>query len=126
MAANRYALLGAKPLLNGSSSQPRHYNIGPRRRSPAQTNSQWIDFLHDITASDIELAARENYRSVEHLKRYTTSGMAVDQGKTSNLNALTLLGELTDRKPGEVGTTTFRPMFIVSSFMMRLLNSNNN
>jgi sarcosine oxidase subunit alpha len=87
------------------------YNIGSRRRSPAKTNSQWIDFLHDITASDIELAARENYRSVEHLKRYTTVGMAVDQGKTSNLNALTLLGELTGKTPGETGTTTFRPMF---------------
>ena len=97
---------------SGAFATPDTYNIGPRSRSPAKTDSQWVDFLHDITASDIELAVRENYRSVEHLKRYTTSGMAVDQGKTSNLNALTLLGELTGRKPGEVGTTTFRPMFM--------------
>ena len=55
---------------------------------------------------------RENFRSVEHLKRYTTAGMAVDQGKTSNLNALTLLSDMTGRTPGETGTTTFRPMFM--------------
>ncbi len=103
------AVIGAA---NGEFATPHTYNIGVRKRSAAKTNGQWIDFLHDITASDIELACRENYRSVEHLKRYTTSGMAVDQGKTSNLNALTLLGELTDRSPGEVGTTTFRPMFM--------------
>jgi len=103
------AVVGAA---NGEFATPHSYNIGPRTPSPAKTNTQWIDFLHDVTASDIELAWRENYRSVEHLKRYTTVGMAVDQGKTSNLNALTLLGELTDRTPGEVGTTTFRPMFM--------------
>ncbi len=97
---------------NGEFATAQTYNIGPRKRSPAKTNSQWVDFLHDITASDIELASRENFRSVEHLKRYTTVGMGVDQGKTSNLNALTLLGELTGRTPGEVGTTTFRPMFM--------------
>jgi len=96
---------------NGEFATADTYHIGSRKRSPAKTNSQWIDFLHDITASDIELAWRENYRSVEHLKRYTTVGMAVDQGKTSNLNTLTLLGELTGRTPGEVGTTTYRPMF---------------
>ncbi|MFQ5547748.1 MAG: 2Fe-2S iron-sulfur cluster-binding protein [Woeseia sp.] len=96
---------------NGEFVTARTYNIGPRSRSPAKSDTQWVDFLHDITASDIELAWRENFSSAEHLKRYTTVGMAVDQGKTSNLNALTLLGELTGRDPGEVGTTTFRPMF---------------
>jgi sarcosine oxidase subunit alpha len=97
---------------NGEFATTHTYYIGARKRSPAKTNAQWIDYLHDITASDIELAVRENYSSVEHLKRYTTTGMAVDQGKTSNLNALTLLGELTNKPPGEVGTTTFRPMFM--------------
>ena len=96
---------------NGEFATAHTYNIGPRKRSPAKTNTQWVDFLHDITASDIELAVHENYSSVEHLKRYTTIGMGTDQGKTSNLNALTLLGELTGRDPGELGTTTFRPMF---------------
>ena len=96
---------------NGEFATAQTYNAGPRRPSSAKTNSQWVDFLHDVTAFDVELACRENLRSVEHVKRYTTTGMAADQGKTSNLNALTLLGDLTGRSPGEVGTTTFRPMF---------------
>ncbi len=71
----------------------------------------FVDLQNDVTASDIELAARENYRSVEHLKRYTTLGMGTDQGKTSNINALVLMGEQTNRPPEQVGTTTFRPPF---------------
>ena len=88
------------------------YNIAPRDCSPGSTGNQWVDYLHDVTVSDLELAVRENFVSVEHLKRYTTTGMAADQGKTSNLNALSVLGRLTDRKPGDVGTTTFRPQFM--------------
>jgi sarcosine oxidase subunit alpha len=68
--------------------------------------------MHDVTVADIELAVRENFVSVEHLKRYTTTGMSVDQGKTSNLNALTLLAGLTGKSIEEVGTTTFRPQFM--------------
>jgi sarcosine oxidase subunit alpha len=63
------------------------------------------------TSADVGLAAQENYRSVEHLKRYTTTGMGTDQGKTSNVNALVLMGEFTGREPAEVGTTKFRPPF---------------
>ncbi len=69
----------------------------------------WVDFAHDVTAADIDLAVRENLVSVEHLKRYTTTGMAIDQGKTSNLNALAILAERTGRSIAEVGTTKFRP-----------------
>ena len=72
---------------------------------------RFIDLQNDVSADDVALAARENYRSVEHLKRYTTTGMGTDQGKTSNINALALLGELSGRPPGEVGTTRFRPPF---------------
>jgi sarcosine oxidase subunit alpha len=72
---------------------------------------QFVDLQNDVTASDIEMAAHENYRSVEHLKRYTTTGMGTDQGKTSNVNALALLGGSTQRTPSEVGTTKFRPPF---------------
>jgi sarcosine oxidase subunit alpha len=71
----------------------------------------FVDLQNDVTADDVSLAARENFRSVEHLKRYTTMGMATDQGKTSNVNALVLMGELTERSPGQVGTTKFRPPF---------------
>ncbi len=85
--------------------------VRPCTAAPGRTGRQWVDFQHDVTVADIELAVRENYVSVEHMKRYTTAGMAVDQGKTSNLNALALLGQLTGRAPGEVGTTTSRPQF---------------
>jgi sarcosine oxidase subunit alpha len=71
----------------------------------------FVDLQNDVAASDVELAAREGYRSVEHLKRYTTTGMATDQGKTSNVNALVLMGQATDRRPEQVGTTKFRPPY---------------
>jgi sarcosine oxidase subunit alpha len=77
-------------------------------RKPGKT---FVDLQNDVTAADIAQAARENYRSVEHLKRYTTTGMATDQGKTSNVNALVLLGQATGRAPGDVGTTKFRPPY---------------
>ncbi len=73
---------------------------------------QFVDLQNDVCASDVALAARENYRSVEHLKRYTTTGMGTDQGKTSNINALMLMGELTQRAPPAVGTTRFRAPFV--------------
>lgn len=71
----------------------------------------FVDLASDVTRDDVTLAARENYASVEHLKRYTTLGMGVDQGRTSNVNGLALLGERTQRQPQEVGTTRFRPPF---------------
>jgi sarcosine oxidase, subunit alpha len=80
-------------------------------RVPIKGARQWLDFQNDVTVKDVALAARENYSSVEHLKRYTTLGMATDQGKTSNVNGLAILAEETARKIPEVGTTTFRPPF---------------
>ncbi|HEY0680992.1 MAG TPA: 2Fe-2S iron-sulfur cluster-binding protein [Steroidobacter sp.] len=71
----------------------------------------WVDFQNDVKASDIELAAREGYVSIEHLKRYTTLGMGTDQGRTSNVTGLALMAELTQRTIGELGTTTFRPPY---------------
>jgi len=91
--------------------------IGGTGRSLANTyvsrlgKPQFIDLQNDVTAGDVSLAAQENYRSVEHLKRYTTTGMGTDQGKTSNINALVLMGEQTQRAPPDVGTTKFRPPF---------------
>ena len=69
------------------------------------------DFQNDVTAADIHLAAREGFVSVEHLKRYTTTGMATDQGKTSNLNALAIMANIQGVSIPEVGTTTFRPPY---------------
>ncbi len=68
----------------------------------------FVDFQNDVTTDDIALSAREAFVSVEHLKRYTTLGMAPDQGKTSNVNALAVMAELTGRSIPETGTTRFR------------------
>lgn len=73
---------------------------------------KWLDFQNDVTAKDVKLAAQENYRSVEHMKRYTTQGMATDQGKNSNVGALALLADATGRGIPETGTTTFRPPYV--------------
>ncbi len=71
----------------------------------------FVDFQHDVTVGDVALAAREGFRAVEHLKRYTTLGMATDQGKTSNVNGYAIMAALTGRTIPEVGTTVFRPPY---------------
>ncbi len=71
----------------------------------------FVDFQNDVGASDVALAHREGFRAVEHLKRYTTLGMATDQGKTSNVNGLALMADASERSIAETGTTTFRPPF---------------
>jgi sarcosine oxidase subunit alpha len=70
-----------------------------------------VDFQNDVTTDDIELAAREGFRAIEHLKRYTTLGMATDQGRTSAVNALAIIAEARGRALPEIGVTTFRPPF---------------
>ncbi|WP_287178059.1 glycine cleavage T C-terminal barrel domain-containing protein, partial [Mesorhizobium sp.] len=71
----------------------------------------WVDFQNDVTVKDIKLAHAENMGPVEHLKRYTTLGMATDQGKTSNVTGLAVMAELTGRSIPETGTTIFRPPY---------------
>ncbi len=71
----------------------------------------WLDQQNDVTVKDVKLAHRENFRSVEHLKRYTTLGMATDQGKTSNMGGLAIMAELAGKTIPEVGTTIFRPPY---------------
>jgi sarcosine oxidase subunit alpha len=87
------------------------YDVSALWRVEGSNAPAWVDFQNDVTESDVRLAARENFVSVEHLKRYTTMGMASDQGKTSNVNALALLGAATKRSPDQVGTTKFRPPY---------------
>jgi len=81
------------------------------RQPGGKRGKAFVDLQNDVTTKDVALAARENYRSVEHLKRYTTLGMGTDQGKTSNVIGLALMGQQTDRAPDAVGTTTFRPPY---------------
>ncbi len=73
---------------------------------------KWLDFQNDVHVKDIRLAAQENFASVEHMKRYTTQGMATDQGKSSNVAALAVLADATGRGIPETGTTTFRPPYV--------------
>jgi sarcosine oxidase subunit alpha len=71
----------------------------------------WLDYQNDVKVSDVQLAAREGYESVEHTKRYTTLGMATDQGKLSNINGLAILSDALDQPIPQTGTTTFRPPY---------------
>ncbi|WP_374643374.1 sarcosine oxidase subunit alpha family protein [Tabrizicola sp.] len=71
----------------------------------------WIDQQNDVTVKDVKLAHKENFTSVEHLKRYTTLGMATDQGKTGNVLGLAVMAELTGRTIPETGTTIYRPPY---------------
>jgi sarcosine oxidase subunit alpha len=84
----------------------------PNWKAPAiDGDTAFVDFQNDVTAADVALAHREGFRPVEHLKRYTTLGMASDQGKTSNLPGLALMAELTGRSIPQTGTTVFRPPY---------------
>ena len=76
----------------------------------------FVDFQNDVDAKDIELAVREGYGHVELTKRYTTNGMATDQGKLSNINAIGILAQTRGVSPAEVQTTTFRPFYTPVSF----------
>ena len=76
------------------------------------TGRAWLDFANDVTVKDVKMSAQEGFTSVEHMKRYTTQGMAPDQGKNSNVGALAVLADATGRGIPEVGTTTYRPPFV--------------
>lgn len=81
-------------------------------RAPYKLRAKmWLDFQNDVKVTDVELAAREGYASVEHTKRYTTLGMATDQGKVSNINGLAILSGALDQPIAATGTTTFRPPY---------------
>ncbi|MEQ9257539.1 MAG: sarcosine oxidase subunit alpha family protein [Roseovarius sp.] len=75
------------------------------------TKRAWLDLQNDVTVKDVKLSYQEGFRSVEHLKRYTTLGMATDQGKTANIPALAIMAECTGKTIPETGTTIFRPPY---------------
>ena len=89
----------------------------PTTKPVGQRGKHFLDQQNDVTAADIQLAAREGYSSVEHAKRYTTLGMASDQGKTGNIPGMAVLGQaLGVERLGDVGTTTFRPPYTPVTF----------
>lgn len=90
-------------------------DILPTPKDPTRAKA-FVDFQNDVTAKDIKLAVREGFRSIEHIKRYTTNGMATDQGKTSNLNGLQIASTALNRPVADIGLTTFRPPYTPQTF----------
>ena len=126
-AAGESAARAIKPKAKASKiklpavEEPKRAALEPLWFAPAtgkfnEGNKHFIDFQNDVTVADLELAQREGYESVEHTKRYTTFGMATDQGKTSNINGLGVLSEATGKTIPEIGITTFRPPYTPFSF----------
>jgi sarcosine oxidase, subunit alpha len=107
-AARTYAVGG---VLQASRAAP--YAAG----CPADRGAKaFVDFQNDVCAKDVSLAVQEGMRSIEHIKRYTTTGMATDQGKLANMNALAIAAEALKKPIPEVGLTTFRPPYTPVTF----------
>jgi sarcosine oxidase subunit alpha len=87
----------------------------PQAEPPSRDKS-FVDWQHDVTTRDLQLATREGFQSIEHVKRYTTTGMATDQGKTSNLNALAIVAKSLEVPIPQVGLTAFRMPYTPVSF----------
>ncbi|MGY9012591.1 MAG: sarcosine oxidase subunit alpha, partial [Rhodobacterales bacterium] len=108
------AALGALKIKAKKTAVPKSedaaYAIAPLWAVPGKGRA-WVDLQNDVTVKDIAQAASESFTSVEHMKRYTTQGMAPDQGKNSNVQALAVLADVTGRGIPETGVTTFRPPF---------------
>jgi methylglutamate dehydrogenase subunit C len=110
-AAQALGDLGLKaPAAELPEAEDSVYSLQPLWTVPGKGRA-WLDFQNDVTVKDVKQAATENFRSVEHMKRYTTQGMATDQGKNSNVAALAVLADATGRGIAETGTTTFRPPY---------------
>ncbi len=110
-AAQALKTLGLKtPKYAAPGAEARVYAITPLWVVEGR-GRKWLDFQNDVHVKDIRLAAQENFTSVEHMKRYTTQGMATDQGKASNVSAVAVLADATGRTIAATGTTTFRPPY---------------
>ncbi len=106
----------AKRLTNGwRKDRGENLAISPQA-SEAERPAAFTDFQHDVTTKDIELSLREGFSSIEHLKRYTTTGMATDQGKTSNVNTARLAAHRLEQPEKDIGLTTFRPPYTPVGF----------
>ena len=102
--------------INSSKSiSRRNIWLLPSNKTVSKTKA-FVDFQNDATAKDIKLALREGFRSIEHVKRYTTTGMGTDQGKLGNMNALGIISDTSNVKMSDLGTTTFRPPYTPLTF----------
>ena len=102
-------------VLSYNNKSKRNIWLLPSDKVLGKTKS-FVDYQNDATAKDIKLALREGFRSIEHVKRYTTTGMGTDQGKLGNMHALGIISETAGAKMGELGTTTFRPPYTPLTF----------
>ncbi|MEM9851404.1 MAG: glycine cleavage T C-terminal barrel domain-containing protein, partial [Pseudomonadota bacterium] len=111
LAAEVLADLGFQAPAGGApTAEDEPSEITPTWSVPGDSRA-WVDLQNDVTAKDIRQAEQEGFRSVEHLKRYTTLGMATDQGRTSNVLGLALMAQARGRSISETGTTVFRPPY---------------
>ncbi|RFU11854.1 sarcosine oxidase subunit alpha family protein [Rhodobacteraceae bacterium W635] len=92
------------------------YAVDPLWRVETSTGKAFLDLQNDVTVDDVHLALREGYSNVEHVKRYTTGGMGIDQGKTGNLNIIGTVALAQGIGMDQVGTTTFRAPYTPVSF----------
>ncbi len=88
----------------------------PHVKRTSRAPNQFVDFQLDVTAAAIELAAREGYESIEHVKRYTAMGFGTDQGKLGNINGMAILSNALGQPIAETGTTIFRPSYTPVTF----------
>jgi len=102
-------------ILSSANKSKRNIWLLPSDKILGKTKP-FVDYQNDATAKDIKLALREGFRSIEHVKRYTTTGMGTDQGKLGNMHALGIISETTGVKMNELGTTTFRPPYTPLTF----------
>jgi sarcosine oxidase, subunit alpha len=106
---------GSEPRAFAVTGVPTMVSSGPPVPAPPH-RSAFVDFQNDVTTKDLAIATQEGFVSIEHVKRYTTTGMATDQGKTSNLNAVAEVAALTGQRLEAVGLTTFRPPYTPVTF----------
>ena len=119
LSSGEDAAIAAAEALGTSAARGTLPDVGPSSTEPVKSiwtvpggkGRAWVDLQNDVTTKDVKLAFQEGFRSVEHLKRYTTLGMATDQGKTSNVLGLAIMAEMTGASIAETGTTMFRPPY---------------
>ncbi|MEJ7139306.1 sarcosine oxidase subunit alpha family protein [Amphibiibacter pelophylacis] len=107
----------AEPVIEAQQLDPiRPLWLVPHPRKPSRAPKQFVDFQNDVAASDILLAVREGFESIEHIKRYTAMGFGTDQGKTGNINGMGIAAQAMGKPIPQVGTTTFRPNYTPVTF----------
>ncbi|WP_108258817.1 sarcosine oxidase subunit alpha [Mangrovicoccus ximenensis] len=114
-ALGRSAIAAVPAVKNDRTGTGVSHKELPTDLSPGKAKA-FVDYQNDVTAKDLRLAVREGMKSIEHVKRYTTNGMATDQGKMSNINGLNIASDALGRKQPQVGLTTFRPPYTPTTF----------